>query len=480
GEDDGHGDPGRRDRSRGRGRGGAAGRGDGRTGRLGGGGGRRLDVPRRDHLRGPAGDHRLHRPHPGGAQGPPGDAGRPRRQERQRHPAQAVRDLRQHPARTGAARGPHPVLRPRDRPRRHPGERRGPVRGDRAHADRGRRAVPQADQPAGVRADRADRVRVRPGRGPRHGHLRDQGQHHEAHRGHAQAGRRGGLGRLPRDPGAAPHRRRLRPPAGPAARAVRRAGDHQHERGHPVRPGLRAGRRAGVRPVGQPRRRRGDLRGGARLGAGHRRPGHGQPDRDDAHRRAAAAPSRARRRRDRHRAGDRGHPGGRGDHPRRRRPRRGRHPGVHRRRHRPPRPAVGDVGVPAAPAAAAAGGGHAAAGRPLGLPQRRRRRRLHRVPAGARRAGPDPGGAGGRHPAGAEDDLQPGHPGVARGGRRRDVLRRPLPLPVRAAGRRGPARRRHGVRPAAPGGQPVPLDARGEARGAGRHAGLLPRPGGEL
>ncbi len=50
----------------------------------------------------------------------------------------------------------------------------------------------------GLGEDRALRVRVRAQRGSHERRVRDQGQHHEVHRGHAEARVRGGRARLPR------------------------------------------------------------------------------------------------------------------------------------------------------------------------------------------------------------------------------------------------------------------------------------------
>ena len=66
------------------------------------------------------------------------------------------------------------------------------------------------------------RVRVRPQRGTHGRGVRDEGQHHEVLRRHAEAGVRTGRARLPRDRVLARDRRQRRPPAGEEARAVRR------------------------------------------------------------------------------------------------------------------------------------------------------------------------------------------------------------------------------------------------------------------
>ena len=75
------------------------------------------------------------------------------------------------PTPTSAPRASSPACRPvRGRGRRpdhRPRERRGPLRRHRAHADAGRRAVPEAHHPQGQREDRPLRLRVRPPRGRR-------------------------------------------------------------------------------------------------------------------------------------------------------------------------------------------------------------------------------------------------------------------------------------------------------------------------
>ena len=55
------------------------------------------------------------------------------------------------------------------------------------------------------------RVRARARRGPHDGHVRDEGEHHEVHRGHAEADLRGDRARVPRHRGLAPHRRQHAP-----------------------------------------------------------------------------------------------------------------------------------------------------------------------------------------------------------------------------------------------------------------------------
>ena len=115
-------------------------------------------------------------------------------------------------------------------------------------------------------------------------------------------------------------RRRVRDEARARPVALRRRRHHQPVRRHPVRPRRRPGRRARHGAGRQHRRRRGHLRGRARLGAGHRRQGHRQPDgadaggRDDARPRASsptwrpacAEPSKRRSTMDKVRTGDLG------------------------------------------------------------------------------------------------------------------------------------------------------------------------------
>ena len=128
------------------------------------------------------------------------------------------------------------------------------------------------------------------------GHLRHQGQHHEAHRGPLQADLRGARRRVPGDHGRAPDHRQRRPPDGQEPGPVRRRRHHEPQRRHHQRPRLGAGRRPGLRAVGQLRRRRGDLRGGPRLGPEVRRQGRHQPDRADPLLAHDAAPRRRGRR----------------------------------------------------------------------------------------------------------------------------------------------------------------------------------------
>src|SRR5690606_20415530 len=74
-----------------------------------------------------------------------------------------------------------------------------------------------------------------------------------------------------------PHHRRDgdAPRHGPVP--LRRDRDREHVRRHPLRPDRGAGGGAGARARREHRQRRGDLRGGARLGAGHRGAEHRQP-----------------------------------------------------------------------------------------------------------------------------------------------------------------------------------------------------------
>ena len=100
----------------------------------------------------------------------------------------------------------------------------------------------------GMREDRALRIRVRTERAPHAGHLRDEGEHHEALRGNAEARVRAGGSRVRGHRVLASDRRQLRAPAGEAAGAVRRAGDDEHERRHPVGPHQRTRSAASASP----------------------------------------------------------------------------------------------------------------------------------------------------------------------------------------------------------------------------------------
>jgi isocitrate dehydrogenase len=106
----------------------------------------------------------------------------------------------------------------------------------------------QADLAQGLREDRAPGLRVRALRGPQEGALRDQVEHHEDDRGHAQAHVRGGGEGVSRDRGAAHHRRQLRAPAGALPRVVRSHHHDEHERGHPLGPDVGADRGLGFAP----------------------------------------------------------------------------------------------------------------------------------------------------------------------------------------------------------------------------------------
>ena len=181
-------DPGRRHRPRGRRRGTAHHRGDGRSDRLG-----------RAQRRAPTSSAR------GSRAGFPDDrstrsrgrASRSRARSKRRSASARrsanvtlrklfetyanVRPVREMPGVTT------PLLRARRRPGGRPRERRGPLRRHRVHADAGRRASAQAHQRQGLGEDRSVRVRVRAAGGPDEGRLRDEGEHHEVHRGHDEA-----------------------------------------------------------------------------------------------------------------------------------------------------------------------------------------------------------------------------------------------------------------------------------------------------
>ena len=123
------------------------------------------------------------------------------------------------------------------------------------------RHLDQADQHPRHRADRALRLRIRPGQRPQEGHGGAQGQHHEAHRrpvsGHRPQGGRGVPGHRVRGP----HRRQYVHAVGAEAGTIRRARAAQPVRRHPQRPGRRPGGRTGGRPGGEYRRQRGHFRG---------------------------------------------------------------------------------------------------------------------------------------------------------------------------------------------------------------------------
>ena len=125
-------------------------------------------------------------------------------------------------------------------------------------------------------AFRLARRRVRPGRLGRQG---ERARDVEA----VAAGRhRAARGRVPRDRAHPRAGRLVRDEPGHAAAALRRDPDREPVRRHPVRPGRGRRRRPRARAVGVARHRgAGHLRAGARLGARHRRPERGQPDRDD-------------------------------------------------------------------------------------------------------------------------------------------------------------------------------------------------------
>ena len=111
-----------------------------------------------------------------------------------------------------------------------------------------------------------------------------------------RGGHRHPQGRLQRRDAGAHARRCRRHAAGARAQAVRRHRHRQPVRRHPVRRRRHADRLARHAALGLARRaRRGDrqaqgaLRAGARLGAGHRRQGHRQPDRHAGELRHGAA-----------------------------------------------------------------------------------------------------------------------------------------------------------------------------------------------
>ena len=83
---------------------------------------------RGDTLRRAARDRRLDRADRGRAQGPARDPGRLRREVGQRHAAEALRDVREHPPGSAAAGRPDPLRRRGRRLHRRPREHRGPLR----------------------------------------------------------------------------------------------------------------------------------------------------------------------------------------------------------------------------------------------------------------------------------------------------------------------------------------------------------------
>ena len=227
----------------------------------------------------------------GRAQGADHDPGRGGLPERQRGAPPGARPVRQ-PAARALDEGPRHPLRGR-RPRHRPREHRGPVRRHRAHGRPRRRREHQDHHPCGVRADRPVRLRLRGRERPAQGHRRPQGEHHEAVRRalpRELPDRRRRLRGPDRVRG--PHRRQHVHAARPEAGAVRRPRPAEPVRRHRQRPGGRAGRRARASrraPTSGPRRR---LRAGPRVGAQVRRPGQGEPDRDDPVGRADAPPPR--------------------------------------------------------------------------------------------------------------------------------------------------------------------------------------------
>ena len=177
-----------------------------------------------------AGDDRLDQPDTDGAQGPAGHSGRLRREVGERDPAEALRDVRQHPSGPRTARRRDALYRAGHRSGGRARKRGGPLRRHRAHADARRGPVPQAHQRQGQREDRATGLRVRPVRGARIGRLCDQVEHHEAHRGRAEADLRADRAGVPRHPVVARDHRQLRASARQEAGAVRRDRDDEHER----------------------------------------------------------------------------------------------------------------------------------------------------------------------------------------------------------------------------------------------------------
>ena len=102
-----------------------------------------------------------------------------------------VRDLRQHPPRSRASRRPNRLHRSQARHRHRPRKHRGSLHRHRVHADAGRRAGTQDHLARRLREDRRARVRVRRRRRAQARSLRDESEHHEAHRRNASAHLRG-------------------------------------------------------------------------------------------------------------------------------------------------------------------------------------------------------------------------------------------------------------------------------------------------
>ena len=182
-----------------------------------------------------------------------------------------------------------------------PGERRGPLRRHRAPADRRGRAVPEADQPAGLREDLPLRLRVRTRLRPQEGHVLHEGQHHEDDRRSVPQGVRRGRRRVPRHRERALDHRHRRRQDGRHARGLRRHRHAEPLRRHPLRRGRPdrrvggAGRRAPTSATDGV-----DVRGHPRFCSPSCRSEPGQPVGPVPRRRADAGAHRpGRRRRDR-------------------------------------------------------------------------------------------------------------------------------------------------------------------------------------
>ena len=160
--------PRRRHRPRGRRRRAPHHRGHRRRARLGGAPTPARACSRRARHRRPRGDDRVDPQDARRAQGPARDAGRLRREERQRHAAQAVRDLRQHPPRARAARRRRRRTRAASIDLVVVRENVEDLYAGIEHMQTpGVAAVPQAHLAQGLREDRAPRVRVRARGGPK-------------------------------------------------------------------------------------------------------------------------------------------------------------------------------------------------------------------------------------------------------------------------------------------------------------------------
>ena len=160
-------------------------------------------------------------PHQGLPQGSDHDSPGRRLQEPERHHAQDPRPLRQR----APLRLLSPVRRdqaPRDGSRHRPRERGGPLRRDRVPADALRLRVPEADHAAGLREDRALRLRVRAQERPQEGDLLHQRQHHEADGRPLPQGLRRDRRAISRHPERALDRGHRRRQAGRLSRGLRR------------------------------------------------------------------------------------------------------------------------------------------------------------------------------------------------------------------------------------------------------------------